>query len=51
MRNNLISRICLQKHTIPEEHYVFAKADPKNNNVMKLCNETYKPSILHLTQE
>jgi len=29
MRNNLISRICLQKHTIPEEHYVFAKADQK----------------------
>ena len=45
------SRICLQKHTVPEEHYVFAKADPKNNNIMKQYNETYKPSILHLTKE
>lgn len=51
MRNNMISRICLQKHTIPEDHYVFAKVDQKNNNVMKLCNETYKPSLLHLTKE
>jgi len=45
------SRMCLQKHAIPEEHYIFAKTDPKNANTMKVYTETYKTAILHLTKE